>query len=740
LRNNFNRYIALYLVAMIILSLVGCNQKSDTSDSGVESGVADNASTAKEKAVIFSQSGGLYEREFLLELSTDIENGVLRYTLDGSDPTSESTEYTGGITIADRTSEDNLLSEMVTGSSEGGFGGNRPAGEEQNGEMPQNAPPDGEDVPSRQGATDNLDTTTENDARQRPDMGNTKSLGENSTSSTPTENVFKGTVIKAAVFSENGEMLSGISVQSYFVSEDIFTRYGDLPIVSIVTDADNFFDDETGIYTNYNESGSDWERPVYFEMFETDGTSVIAQDMGVRINGGTTRSLTQKALRFYAKSSYDEESPTIEYEIFDGLTTSYSNDPLTTFKRIILRSSGNDNSSTLFRDALMQSLVSNLNVDTQASRSCIAFLNGEFWGIYNIRERYDDYYFANHYDIDTGNVAILEISSGSSTPEINEGEESDLEYYNEMIEFFNNNSMTDEANYLKAQEYMDIDNLIDYYIANIYSGNTDWPANNNVFWRYKTGNGGYDETAEWYMDGRFRWVIKDMDWGFGLMGQAGSDTLSHAMNDSSSSTDGGNRGGGFTSAESTLLFRKLLENEEFKARFINRFCDVMNTDYEINTVSASINEMKTEMEDAIPEQSNRYPSSVSGYESWENNVNTMIEFAQQRTGYVQGFLQSKFSLADVVAITLKTDGNKGYIRINDTDITTATRGITDISSWNGSYFAGTTQTVTAVALDGDTFVKLVVTDTATGTTTEYTDSIIEITLGSGGTVVQAIFE
>ena len=101
----------------------------------------------------------------------------------------------------------------------------------------------------------------------------------------------------------------------------------------------------------------------------------------------------------------------------------------------------------------------------------------------------------------------MEISSGSSTPEINEGDESDLAFYNEMIAFFNSNSMTDEASYLKAQEYVDIDNLIDYYITNIYSGNTDWPANNNVFWRYKTDNGGYGNTAEWYMDGRFRWVI-----------------------------------------------------------------------------------------------------------------------------------------------------------------------------------------------------------------------------------------
>jgi len=756
LKKIFNRYIAVFIVSILVLSLAGCNQESDISDNTEEH----IQNTASDDGVMFSQSGGLYESEFQLALSTNIENGIIHYTLDGSDPTSEAAQYDGAINIADRTNEDNLLSAIVTGSLGGGggnFGGGR---NNDNADMPAEMPegdfPSDMTVPELAADGDTPrqmpmeDKAMEDNTKQPPDMsgngrtggpGNGGGFGGGSTSTAPVENVFKGSVVKAVVFSESGEMLTDIYVQSYFVSGDIFTRYGDLPIVSIVTDADNFYDDETGIYVNYNESGSDWERPVYFEMFEADGTSVISQNMGVRINGGTTRSLAQKALRFYAKSGYDEENPTIKYELFEGLTTSYSDDILTTFKRIILRSSGNDNSGTLFRDALMQELVSDLNVDTQASRPCVAFVNGEFWGIYNIRERYDDHYFANHYDIDTDNVAVLEISSKSSTPEINEGDESDLAFYNEMIAFFNSNSMTDGASYLKAQEYVDIDNLIDYYITNIYSGNTDWPANNNVFWRYKTDNGGYDDTAKWYMDGRFRWVIKDMDWGFGLMGQISSDTLAHAMNENSSGTGGrggGNRG--FTSAESTLMFRKLLENEEFLEKFINRFCDVMNTNYDTDTVVALINEMKAAIEPAIEEQSNRYPSSVSSVSSWESNIEKMIQFAQERTGYVQDFLQSRFSLPDVVTVTLNTDSAAGYIRINDTDITVDTRGVSNASSWSGSYFGGTTQTFTAASLDGHTFVKFIVTDTANGMTAEYPDSIIEVTLGSGETVVQAIFE
>jgi len=747
---------ACVLVAALLLSSCssitgtdGSDSESSASSSGVDSnGDQSTAGPFVSDGITFSKAGGLYEQPFSLSLSTSIKNGVIRYTTDGSDPTNESAQYTEEIMIEDRTGDDNLLSAIVTSGSGGGFGGGgggmrddggtRGQPPQDNGQPPQMPADDAGQPP--QLTADNMDATAGIEVTQLAAPGNgdwAGGPGGGGTAAAPAENVFKGTVIKAAVFSEKGEMLSGVSVQSYFVSEDIFTRYGDLPIVSVVTDAGNFYDSETGIYTNYNQSGSDWERPVYFEMFEADGTSVISQSMGVRINGGTTRSLAQKALRFYAKKDYDEENPTIEYELFDGLTKSYSDDILTTFKRIILRSSGNDNSGSLFRDALMQSLVSDLNVDTQASRPCIAFVNGEFWGIYNIRERYDDHYFAGHYDIDRENVAVLEISQGSKTPEINEGDEGDLAYYNEMVEFFNNNSMTTEANYLKAQEYVDADNIIDYFITNIYSGNTDWPANNNVFWRYKTSDGGYDGAAEWYMDGRFRWVIKDMDWGFGLRSDVTGNTLLHALNESSSS--GGRGGMGFTSAESTLMFRKLLENEEFKAKFINRFCDVMNTNYDTDTAAAAINAMKDEIAVAIPEQANRYPSSVSSVSSWESSVSSMISFAQQRAGYVQGFLQSRFSLSNVVTVSVKTDSGSGYIRINDTDIKAGTRGVSDASLWSGSYFAGTTQTFTAVPESGHSFVKFIVTDTASGTTTEYTDSVIEVLVGSGGTTVQAVF-
>jgi hypothetical protein len=375
-------------------------------------------------------------------------------------------------------------------------------------------------------------------------------------------------------------------------------------------------------------------------------------------------------------------------------------------------------------------------VNTQAARPCVAFLNGEFWGIYNIRERYDDRYFENHYDIDREKVALLEISHTSRTPEVSEGNNSDLSHYNSMYSFFNSNSLKTEANHQKAKEYIDEDNFVDYYISNIYCANTDWPANNNIFWRYKTDNGGYNDKAAWYMDGRYRWAIKDMDFGFALQGTISHNTLLHAMNEGSSGMGGGG-GASFTSAESTVFFRKLLENETFKAKFINRFCDVINTNFETNTVVSKINSMKAERAPVINEHSNRFSGSVSSYSSWETQVNNLVSFAQNRADNVRTHLKNKFNLGSVITVTLKTDIAKGHMRINSSDIKTGARGVENAALWSGKYFAETTQTIQAIPQNGRTFKQFIV--IGSGNETGFTDNPLNITLGAE-TTIEAVFE
>ncbi|HLR91666.1 MAG TPA: leucine-rich repeat domain-containing protein, partial [Atopostipes sp.] len=242
------------------------------------------------------------------------------------------------------------------------------------------------------------------------------------------------TVVRAKVLSENNTMSETVT-KSYFVNSNFDERF-DLPVFSLVTDPDNLFDEEIGIYTDKNAEnrGSDWERPVHLDFFETDGNLALEQELGIRIHGGLTRTYNQKSLRLYAKSEYDTNKY-MTYDFFNGLEKMNDNGSVNEFKRLLLRNSGNDWNQTMFNDALMQSLIEPLGtVDTQAYRPAVVFFNGEYYGIHNIRERYDEYYIQSHYDINKEDLAILE-KDGL----LYRGGNSDTAHYQNMIKYIEEN-------------------------------------------------------------------------------------------------------------------------------------------------------------------------------------------------------------------------------------------------------------------------------------------------------------
>jgi len=641
-------------------------------------GITPEETVADDKKLVFSHEAGLYSQAFELEMTTGYQNGIIRYTTDGSDPTESSAAYTAPIKMEERTNDANVLSAITNITSGGGGGG----------------------------------------------------MGGGSSYTAPTTKVFKGNVIKAQVFAQDGTALTGVFTKSFFINPN----YGNLSVISLVTDKSNFFDNTTGLYVNgnYQYSGSDWERPVHFEMFESDGSVAVSQNMGVRINGGTTRSLAQKALRLYAKKGYDAENPTVEYDLFEGRAKNIDGDIMTSFKRFLLRSSGNDNSSTMIRDAMMQNLLHDTNVMIQAYRQTVVFINGEFWGVYNIRERIDDESIMRKYHIDdTANIGMLTFGNGSNNvPDdydtTDAGMVADYQAYTTMYNWFNStSSLASDANYLKARTYIDIDNFIDYYIANIFVNNNDWPGNNNQLWRYRTS---YPDTSELsednYQDGRWRWLLKDTDWGFGLQnGTASTNSLSRLT-----ATTGLDS---FNPTWSTLFYRRLITNETFKNKFVNRFCDLMNTNFKADVATVLINTMANNISGVMTQHVNRW-RTISSVTTWNSNISTMKTFANSRVSYMQTYLKSAFSLSNTAVINLTTDKAMGYMQINGMDITTKTDGVTDPSSWSGTYFINKTQTISAVPYKGYKFSKFIV------GATEYDTDTITIT-PTGATTVQAVF-
>lgn len=518
----------------------------------------------------------------------------------------------------------------------------------------------------------------------------------------PEEPVFKGTVVRARAI-RDGALPSPIQTHTFFVTPEGRDRYS-LPIVTLSMQEDAFFDYDDGIYTagvdfdawraanpddpargvspaNWHRHGDDAEFGAHIELFETDSPEVaFSQDLGFRIHGGAVRSLRVKSLRLYARSDYGPSD--FAYAIFPD-------QPYDSYRRLILRNSGQDFRRTMFRDAAIQSIVAHLNFDTQAYRPAIVFINGEYWGIHNIRERYDQYYLERVYAIDPDNIDLLENNARAV--------EGDALHYNAMLGYIRANGLAEQVHYDYVRTQMDVVNFADYQIAQIFARNTDWPGNNLEYWRLRTD--GYQPDAPYGHDGRWRWLLFDTDFGFGLEG--GSAAFEH--NTLAFATQPG--GTAYPNPDwSTFLLRELLTNQEFRRSFITRFADLMNTIFLPDHMASIIVELQQNIEAEMPEQITRWrlPSSIS---AWYNEVAVMINFAYQRPYYLRQHIRDQFGIPGDFTLTVDVaHPRNGYVRINSIDLLASTPGVADTPyPWTGIYFQGIPVEIEAVAYPGYRF-------------------------------------
>ncbi|NLN04073.1 MAG: hypothetical protein GX166_04535 [Clostridiaceae bacterium] len=338
------------------------------------------------------------------------------------------------------------------------------------------------------------------------------------------------TVVRAAVFNIKGEMLGKISTATYIKTYDKDSRYS-MPVISLVTEDKHLHNNRNGIFVNWQNKGREWERPVHVQFFEDDGTLGFSQDAGIRLFGGSSRGLPQKSLRISARDSgyfntnkYDGARE-FNYEIFPGRKKA-NGEVLTVYNSFILRNGGNDSlisgvegyRATHLRDgwAARMAQIAAPNVDTMAYRPCVVYLNGGYYGILNIRERQDEDYIKNVYDIeDVENIAII-----SSELDVTRGGRYDgLWFYyvqdsgpGDQVRDFTNIGF-DISNrwitYRELAEQFDIQNIIEFYAFNLFICNTDWPHNNVKVWRYV----GPNKEEGTVRDGKWRFMFKDQDLG-----------------------------------------------------------------------------------------------------------------------------------------------------------------------------------------------------------------------------------
>jgi len=484
------------------------------------------------------------------------------------------------------------------------------------------------------------------------------------------------TVIRAATF-KNDAVEGDVSTYTYIICPK--ERYK-TPVISLVTDDVNLNDPSTGIFSTSAVKGKDWEKPVHIEMFESDGSLKLNQEAGLRVYGGTLKDQTPKSLRLYARTQYFLDGR-FSYPIFPDYRGQMANKTFVgSFNSFILRNPADDQGASMLREALIQRLSRPLGLDYQEYRPAAVYLNGVYYGLLNITEDMNEDYIQSHYGIPRENVGVINTSIDSNgTPNyvVDTGTTSDLQNFQSMMDFIINNNMSDDTKYNEASNLLDIDNFISYMVTQIYSGNTEWPNNNVKAWR----NNGADANINLPegFDGKWRFVLKNVDSGFGLNSSWDKDSLDDALKSNNLKIAG--------------LLKSLLNNKEFKSKFVQGFCDIINEAAKPEELLKLLDQMKATIEPEIGYTYAKY--NLGEVSKWGNSVSKITEFTQKRPEAMLGFIEKglsnvgatldgSLSKEDMVVLTIEKPTN-GSIVINTVKIFSS--AISDSSdAWVGKYF------------------------------------------------------
>lgn len=418
--------------------------------------------------------------------------------------------------------------------------------------------------------------------------------------------VAKATVIRAMAVDAAGKQ-SRVVTKTYFVGSALSERYPNASVISIVTDPDNLMGAKKGIYRreNYQNSGREWERPAFVEYFEEDGTIPFAEEMGIRIHGGWSRHYGQKSFNLYFREEYGLKSLK-DYALIPGACDAEGKQ-IEKYKSFMLRNGGNDTEYTKIQDVWIQNQVKGCGIATQAARPCVLFLNGEYWGLYNLTEKYSDSLLEEEFGVDKNNVIIFK------DHELDEGAETDVSLYEELYGLAELD-MKDRENYKKFCELVDVQSYIDYFAIETFIGNHDWPEKNIAFWRTRE----YDGTA--YGDTKWRPLLFDTEFSMELYGSTnGKSPISWVRN-------------------RDKLFDALFENEQFKHRFAISLRDLMENEFEKNAAITSLRSYANLYKPLMEDYFKRF-----GLHPWafDSNVKRIENFTRKRKTSILSDLKSK---------------------------------------------------------------------------------------------------
>lgn len=511
--------------------------------------------------------------------------------------------------------------------------------------------------------------------------------------------------------------------KSYIVGQNIANRYTTL-VISIIGEPEDLFGYDEGILVpgrrydefvkkypdvhpgsgevdaNYAVRGPESEREVYLEMFDANGKELFAQTGGVRVSGQSSRLNNLKSLRLYARKEYDLENNKFRHDFFGTLTSEKDGTLGQSYKRLLLKNSGQDHAYSFIRSELVGCLADQAGFkDVQHVVPICVYINGQYYGSYWLSSHFDPQYFENKYGAYDGEFVTLEYAEAEKTvsEESTQAEITATREYNAKYNQFVNMDLTVDENYNELEQFMDVENYLQYFAIENYVANADWPDANLKTYRYIAGESGYTEDS--VFDGRYRMLLYDADYGFGL-------------------TFYGNAIGTLVN-EMTLdellylkapLFAGMMEREECRKMFTSYTLDLINGAMRPDNVIAQVDKMhlsriqeltRTLEVEGLVGGLLLDPNEI-GMETVEQNLYYIRSFAVDRPKYVLMDIEEKFGYNQQYQLQVINDTDTAYSRAKVNGV------YSEGAEFTGTYLKEIPVTITPCLSPNETFVHWLV--------------------------------
>ena len=514
----------------------------------------------------FDRSSGFYDEPFYLNIQG---GGRIFYTLDGSEPGEDSARYLFPIKISDASSNPNVYSMIRQISPH---------------IMPEFA--------------------------EAPGILNSKDFQYE----VPQGNIDKATVVRAVRIDTRGHKSEVINAV-YFVGMQDKKGYDGMGVVSIISDPDSLFDPVNGLYmmgenciekaremrsdgeevnratfndANYMQKGKKYRVPALVYFWDENKKLTQIENCRIGIQGHAGRHFPKKSFNIYS-----ENGETLRY---CGLE----------FKSLNLFS-GSQDADTMMLDMMINNLTEEYAVATRHYTPVQVFVDGEYWGFYELAERFDESYFSHYYDIDAEDIVMLKRTQGEE--EIELGEEADAALFDAVEEYAVSHDLSQKEYFDRLFEMIDYESFMDYYAIQLCMVNQDWPNDNFAVFRSRLSDGGG------YNDGKFRYVLYDMN--LVSKGYYDSDGLGHAL-------------------VHDKILSALWENGDFRDAMNERILYMSENVFNTETTDAAIDEIKDKYTDAMLKEYARYFGLNRDVKDYRRSANKVKNFMYLRYRYIHG--------------------------------------------------------------------------------------------------------